>query len=142
MAVATRRSLLGMIGSAAFVAAGSGTLMAAQFGAGATMRLRGAVRYAASGPLPPGKLTIRLEEQGLMDAPAGRIASATITSEGRRRAVFFEMQVPRAALARAIDPGFSVHLRRHGRLIAINTVKQPYRRGARNVSLKIEPIIY
>lgn len=135
----TRRALLTLIGATAFAAGSAEAVSAA--GRRGSIRLRGVVRYAASGPLPPGKLTIRLEEQGIMDKAARRIAVATVRSSGRSRTVSFEMDVPQAALERAIDPGFSVRLERGGRLIAINTSKQSYR-GRRAVSLTIEPILY
>jgi len=134
----TRRALFTLIGATALAA---GTDLAGAAGGGGNIRLRGVVRYAASGPLPLGRLTIRLEEQGVMDKPARRIATATVPSPGRGRTVSFDMDVPRAALDRAVDPGFTVRLERGGRLIAINTSKQSYR-GRRAVSLTIEPILY
>jgi uncharacterized lipoprotein YbaY len=139
MAELTRRALLTLIGATALVAGGADAASAAR--GRASIRLRGVVRYAASGPLPPGRLTIRLEEQGVMDKAARRIAVATARSTGRSRTVSFEMDVPRASLERAVDPGFTVRLERGGRLIAINTSKQSYR-GHRAVSLTIEPILY
>lgn len=108
---------------------------------GGSFRLRGVVRSSASGLVPAGTLRIRLEEQGIMDMPATRIASATVRSSGRRRAVAFEMIVSRNRLNAAVDPGFSVRLERNDRLIAINTSKQRYD-GRREVSLRIEPILY
>ena len=51
------------------------------------------------------------------------------------------MRVKRSALRRAVDPGFTIRLERHGRLIAINTTKQGYS-GRGPVSLQIEPILY
>lgn len=132
-----RRGLLAMI--AGGLAAGA--MPAAAAPARGLIRLRGVVRSAASGPLPPGRLTIRLEEQGIMDAPAKRIAVTTVRSSGRRRSVPFELTVRRGLLTAAVDPGFTVRLERAGRLIAINTSKQRYR-GGRDVSLTIEPILY
>ena len=138
MAGITRRSLLGAFGGSVAIMMGMG---AAQALPGDRFRLRGTVRYGANGALPPGRLTIRLEEHGIMDKPARRIATATVRSSGRRRSVPFEMLVPRAALASAHAPGFTVRLERNGRLIAINTTSQPFRRG-RDVVLTIEPILY
>jgi len=142
MAVLSRRTLLAMIGTTvAVTATGSLVAEAAPSSGRGMIRLRGVVRFAASGPLPTGTLTIRLEEQGIMDKAARRIAVTTVRSSGRRRTVPFELMVPRASLARAVDPGFTVRLERNGRLIAINTSRQSYR-GGREVSLKIEPILY
>ncbi|WP_315918560.1 YbaY family lipoprotein [Mesorhizobium sp. SP-1A] len=143
MAAITRRALLSMLGLATVATAAGTTLAQAVSPARerGLLRLRGVVRYAANGPLPVGVLTIRLEEQGVMDKAARQIASARVRSDGRRRTVPFEMNVPRAALARAADPGFTVRLERNGRLTAINTSKQRYR-GGRTATLTIEPILY
>ncbi|ODT17161.1 MAG: hypothetical protein ABS57_08845 [Mesorhizobium sp. SCN 65-12] len=139
MAEFTRRALLGLIGATALTAGGIDVAGAAE--RPDRVRLRGVVRYAANGTLPAGRLTIRLEEQGVMDKAADLIAATSVRSSGRRRLVPFEMDVPKAALRRAVDPGFTVRLERGGRLIALNTSKQRYR-GRGDVSLTIEPILY
>ncbi|MCX8572467.1 MULTISPECIES: YbaY family lipoprotein [Hyphomicrobiales] len=139
MAELNRRALLALIGGGA-VAATVG-IVSVEAAPGGAFRLRGMVRSTASGPMPVGILKVRLEEQGIMDKAARRIAETTVRSNGRQRVVPFEMVVPRASLARAYDPGFSVRLERNGRLIAINTTKQRYR-GGLEASLQIEPILY
>ena len=128
----TRRSLLTLIGAG---------LIASSAEAGDSFVLSGTVTNVASGPVPVGRLTIRLEEQGIMDAPARRIAQTIIISKGNRHSVRFSMRVKRSALRKAIDPGFTIRLERHGRLIAINTTKQGYG-GRGKASLQIEPILY
>ena len=128
----TRRSFLTLIGAG---------LVASSAEAGDSFVLSGAVTYAAKGAIPPGRLTIRLEEQGIMDAPARLIARTTVISKGERHSIRFSMRVKRSALRRAVDPGFTVRLERHGRLIATNTTKQGYS-GRGKASLQIEPILY
>ncbi len=128
----TRRSFLTLIGAG---------LVASSAEAGDSFVLSGAVTYAAKGAIPPGRLTIRLEEQGIMDAPARLIAKTTVISKGDRHSIRFSMRVKRSALRRAVDPGFTVRLERHGRLIATNTTKQGYS-GRGKASLQIEPILY
>lgn len=103
--------------------------------------LSGTVTNVASGPVPVGRLTIRLEEQGIMDAPAELIARTTAISKGDRHSIRFSMRVKRSALSRAVDPGFTVRLERRQILIAINTTKQGYS-GRGKASLQIEPILY
>ena len=128
----TRRSFLALIGTG---------LIASSAEAGDSFVLSGIVTNVASGPIPVGRLTIRLEEQGIMDAPARLIARTTVISKGDRHSIRFSMRVKRSALSRAVDPGFTVRLERHGRLIAINTTKQGYS-GRGKASLQIEPILY
>ena len=128
----TRRSFLALIGTG---------LIASSAEAGDSFVLSGIVTNVASGPIPVGRLTIRLEEQGIMDAPARRIAQTTIISKGNRHSIRFSMRVKRSALRKAVAPGFSLRLERDGRLIAINTTKQGYD-SAGKVSLDIEPILY
>ena len=128
----TRRSFLTLIGAG---------LVASSAEAGDSFVLSGAVTNVANGPVPVGRLTIRLEEQGIMDAPARRIAETTVVSKGDRHSIRFSMRVKRSALRRAVDPGFTVRLARHGRLIATNTTKQGYS-GRGKASLQIEPILY
>ena len=128
----TRRSFLALIGTG---------LIASSAEAGDSFTLSGTVTYVAKGAIPPGRLTIRLEEQGIMDAPARRIAQTTVISRGNRHSIRFSMRVKRSALRRAVDPGFTIRLERDGRLIAINTTKQGYG-GRGKVSLQIEPILY
>ena len=128
----TRRSFLALIGTG---------LIASSAEAGDSFVLSGIVTNVASGPIPVGRLTIRLEEQGIMDAPARRIAQTTIISKGNRHSIRFSMRVKRSALRKAVAPGFTLRLERDGRLIAINTTKQGYD-SAGKVSLDIEPILY
>ena len=128
----TRRSFLALIGTG---------LIASSAEAGDSFVLSGIVTNVASGPSPVGRLTIRLEEQGIMDAPARRIAQTTIISKGNRHSIRFSMRVKRSALRKAVAPGFTLRLERDGRLIAINTTKQGYD-SAGKVSLDIEPILY
>ena len=128
----TRRSFLTLIGAG---------LIASSAEAGDSFVLSGTVTNVTSGPVPVGRLTIRLEEQGIMDAPARLIARTTAISKGDRHSIRFSMRVKRSALSRAVDPGFTVRLERHGRLIAINTTKQGYS-GRGKASLQIEPILY
>lgn len=128
----TRRSFLTLIGAG---------LIASSAEASDSFVLSGTVTYAAKGAIPPGRLTIRLEEQGIMDAPARGIAAVTVISKGDRHSIRFSMRVKRSALRRAVDPGFTVRLERHGRLIATNTTKQGYG-GRGKASLQIEPILY
>ena len=128
----TRRSFLTLIGAG---------LIASSAEAGDSFVLSGTVTNVASGPVPVGRLTIRLEEQGIMDAPARLIARTTAISKGDRHSIRFSMRVKRSALSRAVDPGFTVRLERHGRLIATNTTKQGYS-GRGKASLQIEPILY
>ena len=128
----TRRSFLALIGTG---------LIASSAEASDSVVLSGTVTNVASGPMPVGRLTIRLEEQGIMDAPARRIAQTTVISRGNRHSIRFSMRVKRSALRTAADPGFTIRLERDGRLIATNTTKQGYS-GRGNVSLQIEPILY
>ena len=128
----TRRSFLTLIGAG---------LIASSAEASDSFVLSGTVAYAAKGAIPPGRLTIRLEEQGIMDAPARRIAETTVVSKGERHSIRFSMRVKRSALGRAVDPGFTIRLERHGSLFAANTTKQGYS-GRGKVSLQIEPILY
>jgi uncharacterized lipoprotein YbaY len=128
----TRRSFLALIGAG---------LIAFSAEAGDSFTLSGTVTYVAKGAIPPGRLTIRLEEQGVMDVAARQIAQATVISKGNRHSIRFAMRVRRSALRKAIDPGFTIRLERHGRLIATNTTKQGYS-GRGKASLQIEPILY
>ena len=128
----TRRSFLALVG-AGFIASSAE--------ASDSFVLSGTVTYVAKGAIPPGRMTIRLEEQGVMDAPARGIAATTVVSKGDRHSIRFSMRVKRSALSRAVDPGFTVRLERHGRLIATNTTKQGYS-GRGKASLQIEPILY
>ena len=128
----TRRSFLSLIGAG---------LIASSAEADDSFVLSGTVTYAAKGAIPPGRLTIRLEEQGVMDAPARGIAAITVISKGDRHSIRFSMRVKRSALRRAVDPGFTVRLERHSRLIATTTTKQGYG-GRGKTSLQIEPILY
>lgn len=128
----TRRSFLTLIGAG---------LIASSAEASDSFVLSGTVTYAAKGAIPPGRLAIRLEEQGIMDAPARSIAAITVISKGDRHSIRFSMRVKRSALRRAVDPGFTIRLERNGRLIATNTTKQGYS-GRGKASLQIEPILY
>lgn len=128
----TRRSFLALVGTG---------LIATSAEAGDSFVLSGTVTYVAKGAIPPGRMTIRLEEQGVMDAPARGIAATTVVSKGDRHSIRFSMRVKRSALRRTVDPGFTIRLERHERLIAINTTKQGYS-GRGKVSLQIEPILY
>ena len=128
----TRRSFLALLGAG---------LIASSAEASDGFVLSGTVIYVAKGAIPPGRLTIRLEEQGVMDAPARGIAQTTVISRGNRHFIRFSMRVKRSALRRAVDPGFTIRLERHGRLIATNTTKQGYG-GRGKASLQIEPILY
>ena len=128
----TRRSFLALVGAG---------LVASSVEASDGFVLSGTVTYVAKGAIPPGRLTIRLEEQGIMDAPARGIAQTTLISRGKRHSIRFSMRVKRSALRKAVDPGFTIRLERHGRLIATNTTKQGYS-GRGKASLQIEPILY
>ena len=128
----TRRSFLALIGTG---------LIASSAEASDSVVLSGTVTNVANGPVPVGRLTIRLEEQGIMDVAAERIAETTVVSKGNRHSIRFSMRVKRSALRKAIDPGFTIRLERDGRLIATNTTKQGYS-GRGKVSLQIEPILY
>ncbi|WLR92991.1 hypothetical protein [Shinella zoogloeoides] len=128
----TRRSFLAFVGTG---------LVASSAEAGDSIVLSGTVTNVASGPVPVGRLMIRLEEQGIMDVAAERIAETTVVSKGNRHSIRFSMRVKRSALRKAIDPGFTIRLERDGRLIATNTTKQGYS-GRGKVSLQIEPILY
>ena len=128
----TRRSFLALIGTG---------LVASSAEVGDSVVLSGTVTNVVSGPVPVGRLTIRLEEQGIMDVAAERIAETTVVSKGNRHSIRFSMRVKRSALRKAIDPGFTIRLERDGRLIATNTTKQGYS-GRGKVSLQIEPILY
>ncbi|MDQ6437411.1 YbaY family lipoprotein [Mesorhizobium sp. LHD-90] len=141
MAVAAnRRVMLAGVGSAAVLSL-AGTVSAAS-GSEKTMHLSGTVSYAEKGPLPAGILKIRLEEQGVMDRKAERIAEVEVKSGGQHNSVPFEMQVPRAALEKAVRPGFRVRLERaDGWLLAINTGAKFYE-GGQKVSLTVNPVIY
>ena len=55
----TRRSFLALVG-AGFIASSAE--------ASDSFVLSGTVTYVAKGAIPPGRMTIRLEEQGIMDA--------------------------------------------------------------------------
>ena len=128
----TRRSFLALIGAG---------LITSSAEAGDRFVLSGTVTNVASGPVPVGRLTIRLEEQGIMDVAARRIAQTTVNSRGNRHSIRFSMRVNRSALRKAVAPGFTIRLERDGRLIAINTTKQAYG-GEGKASLHIEPILY
>ena len=128
----TRRGFLTLLGAG---------LVASSAEAGDSFVLSGTVTNVANGPVPVGRLTIRLEEQGIMDAPARLIARTTVISKGERHSIRFSMRVKRSALRRAVDPGFTIRLERHGSLIAANTTKQGYS-GRGKASLQIEPILY
>ena len=128
----TRRSFLALIGAG---------LIASSAEAGDSFTLSGTVTYVAKGAIPPGRLTIRLEEQGVMDVVVRRIAQTTVISKGNRHSIRFSMRVKRSALRKAVAPGFTIRLERDGRLIAINTTKQAYG-GRGKASLHIEPILY
>ncbi|MGQ3212321.1 YbaY family lipoprotein [Shinella sp.] len=128
----TRRSFLTLVGAG---------LIASSVEASDSFVLSGTVTNVASGPVPVGRLTIRLEEQGIMDVAARRIAQTTVNSKGNRHFIRFSMRVKRSALRKAVAPGFTIRLERDGRLIAINTTKQAYG-GRGKASLHIEPILY
>lgn len=142
MAVAVNRRLaLAGIGAAIIVASVAGTAPAAS-GSEKTMHLSGTVSYAEKGPLPAGVLKIRLEERGLADKKAKRIAEVEVKSSGQGDSVPFEMQVPRAELEKAVRPGFTVRLERaDGWLLAIDTHAE-FHAGDEKVSLTVNPVIY
>lgn len=137
MALLTRRALLALIGSSLLA---STACVAAQ-DTGDLFTLSGTVTNVANGPVPVGRLTIRLEEQGIMDVAARKIAETELTSDGTHQSLAFSMAVVKSALGTAQAPGFTIRLERDGRLIATNTTKQGYGGGDR-VSLQIEPILY
>ncbi|KSV88867.1 YbaY family lipoprotein [Sinorhizobium sp. GL28] len=132
-----RRSLLALMGLGLLAAAGC---VSDEEGSD-SFTLTGAVTNVASGPVPAGTVTIRLEEQGVMDVAAKLIAETSVVSDGKATRVPFVLQVPKPELNKATDAGFTVRVERDGRLIATNTSKQRYSGGS-NISLRIEPILY
>ncbi|MFI0844238.1 YbaY family lipoprotein [Mesorhizobium sp. IMUNJ 23232] len=142
MAVAINRRLaLAGIGAAIVVASAAGTAPEAS-GSEKTMRLTGTVSYAEKGLLPAGVLKIRLEEQGVADKKAKRIAEVEVKSSGQHDSIPFEMQVPRTELETAVRPGFTVRLERaDGWLLAINP-HAAFHTGDEKVSLTINPVVY
>jgi uncharacterized lipoprotein YbaY len=130
-----RRTLLGVMGLLAAAGCVSDEEGSDSF------TLTGAVTNVASGPVPAGTVTIRLEEQGVMDVAAKLIAETSVVSDGKATRVPFVLQVPKPELDKAVDAGFTIRVERDGRLIATNTSKQRYSGGS-NVSLQIEPILY
>lgn len=132
-----RRSLLALMGLGLLAAAGC---VSHEEGSD-SFTLTGAITNVASGPVPAGTVTIRLEEQGVMDVAAKLIAETSVVSDGKATRVPFVLQVPKPELNKATDAGFTVRVERDGRLIATNTSKQRYSGGS-NISLRIEPILY
>lgn len=132
-----RRSLLALMGLGLLAAAGC---VSDEEGSD-SFTLTGAITNVASGPVPAGTVTIRLEEQGVMDVAAKLIAETSVVSDGKATRVPFVLQVPKPELNKATDAGFAVRVERDGRLIATNTSKQRYSGGS-NISLRIEPILY
>ncbi|OCP05085.1 hypothetical protein BC374_15870 [Ensifer sp. LC13] len=132
-----RRSLLALMGLGLLAAAGC----VSDDEGGDSFTLTGAISNVASGPVPAGTVTIRLEEQGVMDVAAKLIAETSVVSDGKAARVPFVLQVPKPELDKAVDAGFTIRVERDGRLIATNTSKQRYSGGS-NVSLRIEPILY
>ncbi|MEI3850483.1 MULTISPECIES: YbaY family lipoprotein [Ensifer] len=132
-----RRSLLALMGLGLLAAAGC----VSDEEGGDSFTLTGAITNVASGPVPAGTVTIRLEEQGVMDVAAKLIAETSVVSDGKATRVPFVLQVPKPELNKATDAGFTVRVERDGRLIATNTSKQRYSGGS-NISLRIEPILY
>lgn len=133
----TRRVLLALIGFGLLAS----TACVAADRAGDVFTLSGTVTNVANGPIPVGRLMIRLEEQGIMDVAARKIAETELTSDGTQHSLAFSMPVAKSALGTAKAPGFTIRLERDGRLIATNTTKQGYS-GGDTVSLQIEPILY
>ncbi|WP_113132098.1 YbaY family lipoprotein [Hyphomicrobiales bacterium] len=132
-----RRSLLALMGLGLLAAAGC---VSDEEGSD-SFTLTGAITNVASGPVPAGTVTIRLEEQGVMDVAAKLIAETSVVSDGKATRVPFVLQVPKPELNKATDAGFTIRVERDGRLIATNTSKQRYSGGS-NISLRIEPILY
>ena len=132
-----RRSLLALMGLGLLAAAGC---VSDEEGSD-SFTLTGAVTNVASGPVPAGTVTIRLEEQGVMDVAAKLIAETSVVSDGKATRVPFVLQVPKPELNKATDAGFTIRVERDDRLIATNTSKQRYSGGS-NISLRIEPILY
>ncbi|MCY1239598.1 hypothetical protein D9M72_524010 [compost metagenome] len=132
-----RRSFLGLMGLGLLAAAGC----VSDEEGGDSFTLTGAITNVASGPVPAGTVTIRLEEQGVADAAAKLIAETSVVSDGKATRVPFVLQVPKPELDKAVDAGFTIRVERDGRLIATNTTKQRYSGGS-NIALRIEPILY
>ncbi|KSV65121.1 hypothetical protein D9M68_303160 [compost metagenome] len=132
-----RRSFLGLMGLGLLAAAGC----VSDEEGGDSFTLTGAITNVASGPVPAGTVTIRLEEQGVADAAAKLIAETSVVSDGKATRVPFVLQVPKPELDKAVDAGFTIRVERDSRLIATNTSKQRYS-GRSNISLRIEPILY
>ena len=132
-----RRTLLGLMGLGLLAAAGC----VSDEEGGDSFTLTGAITNVASGPVPAGTVTIRLEDQGVADAAAKLIAETSVVSDGKATRVPFVLQVPKPAVDKAADAGFTIRVERDGRLIATNTSKQRLS-GRSNVSLQIEPILY
>lgn len=132
-----RRALLGLMGLGLLAATGC----VSDEEGGDSFTLTGAISNVASGPVPAGTVTIRLEDQGVADAAAKLIAETSVVSDGKANRVPFVLQVPKPELDRAVDAGFTIRVERDGRLIATNTSKQRYSGGS-NISLRIEPILY
>jgi uncharacterized lipoprotein YbaY len=139
--VANRRVALAGIGVAvAFPSVGG--IASAASGSEDVMHINGTISYAEKGPLPAGVLKIRLEEQGVMDRKAERIAEAEVASSGRDETVRFDMQVPRDALDKAVRPGFTVRLERaDGWLLAIDTGTE-FHSGGGKVTLTVNQVMY
>ena len=132
-----RRTLLGLMGLGLLAAAGC----VSDEEGGDSFTLTGAITNVASGPVPAGTVTIRLEERGVADAAAKLIAETSVVSDGKATRVPFVLQVPKPELDKAVDAGFTIRVERDSRLIATNTSKQRYS-GRSNISLRIEPILY
>ncbi|WP_312360679.1 YbaY family lipoprotein [Ensifer sp.] len=135
---ATRRTLLGLMGLGLLAVS---ACVSDEEEGGDSFTLTGTITNVANGPVPAGTVTVRLEEQGVMDVAAKLIAETSVSSDGKATRVPFVLQVPKPELDKAVDAGFSVRVERDGRLIAINTTKQRYSRGS-DISLRIEPILY
>ena len=132
----TRRALLVLATAGLVVSAGRASAEICEL-----VTISGTITNVANGPVPVGTISIRLEEQGVMDVAARKIAEVEVDSDGSRHSVPFTMKVRKSAVDTTIDPGFTIRLERDGRLTATNTTKQSYSGGS-DVSLLIEPILY
>lgn len=97
--------------------------------------IQGVVRTADGSAIPAGAaVKVRLEEQGIMDAPAARIGETEARGEGKAEVGFFlTPDVP--ALRAASRPGWSVRIEQDGRLIYVNDTSHPYAPGAATITV-------
>ena len=120
------------------------SIMAAQSqpaAAAKTCTIKGKVWSKSRVALPPGAvLSVRLEEQGIMDVAAKEIASYSAPAKGKTTRLSFKLAADCKALKSAAMPGFSVRIEQNGQLLFVNDTIHAYNRGAKTQSIEIVAI--